>query len=48
MCYNAVDRHVDEGMGSHTAIIHDSPVTGGVLKFTYKELQDEVIITAEF
>eukprot|EP00057_Strongylocentrotus_purpuratus_P014710 XP_011669184.1 PREDICTED: acyl-CoA synthetase short-chain family member 3, mitochondrial [Strongylocentrotus purpuratus] len=42
MCYNAVDRHVDEGYGDQDAIIHDSPVTGSVTKITYKELQDEV------
>ena len=27
MCYNAVDRHIDEGKGSHNAIIWDSPIT---------------------
>nr|XP_054761701.1 acyl-CoA synthetase short-chain family member 3, mitochondrial-like [Lytechinus pictus] len=42
MCYNAVDRHVDEGYGDQDAIIHDSPVTGTVTKITYKELQEEV------
>ena len=26
-CYNAVDRHVEEGRGEQTAIIYDSPVT---------------------
>lgn len=26
-CYNAIDRHVEEGNGSRKAIIYDSPVT---------------------
>ena len=41
-CYNAVDRHVENGRGDQTAIIHDSPVTGSVRKITYRELQDQV------
>ena len=28
MCYNVVDRHVDEGHGDQTALIWDSPITG--------------------
>src|SRR5689334_25281936 len=27
--YNALDRHVDAGDGERTALIYDSPVTGG-------------------
>jgi propionyl-CoA synthetase len=41
-CYNCVDRHVDAGNGSHTAIIWDSPVTGTKQRISYKELQEEV------
>jgi propionyl-CoA synthetase len=42
-CYNALDRHVDEGNGERLALIYDSPVTGGtVRKYTYRELRDEV------
>ena len=42
-CYNAVDRHVDEGFGNQTAIIYDSPATGGnKQKITYRELRDQV------
>lgn len=42
-CYNAVDRHVDEGFGDQLAIIYDSPATGGnKQKITYGELQDKV------
>ncbi|MBK8906652.1 MAG: propionyl-CoA synthetase [Rhodospirillales bacterium] len=42
-CYNALDRHVDEGNGDRLALIYDSPVTGNtVKKYTYRELRDEV------
>ncbi len=42
-CFNAVDRHVEEGRADQVALIYDSPVTGNtVRKFTYKELQDQV------
>jgi propionyl-CoA synthetase len=41
-CYNAVDRHVENGRGEQTAIIYDSPVTGTVRKIAYKELQEQV------
>ena len=41
-CYNAVDRHVEQGRGEQAAIIYDSPVTGSKRKITYAQLQDEV------
>ncbi|MGB5735817.1 MAG: propionyl-CoA synthetase [Thiohalocapsa sp.] len=41
-CFNAVDRHVDNGRGDQPAIIHDSPVTGGKTVITYAELKDQV------
>jgi propionyl-CoA synthetase len=41
-CYNAVDRHVDNGRADQPAIIHDSPVTGGNTVITYRELQERV------
>ncbi len=41
-CWNAVDRHVAAGRGDRTALIWDSPVTGQVRQFTYRELQNEV------
>uniref|UniRef100_A0A8C1XDP4 Acyl-CoA synthetase short-chain family member 3, mitochondrial n=1 Tax=Cyprinus carpio TaxID=7962 RepID=A0A8C1XDP4_CYPCA len=28
VCYNAVDRHVEDGRGDRAAVIYDSPVTG--------------------
>lgn len=39
-CYNAVDRHVDEGLGTQPAIIYDSPVTGAVETITYAQLKE--------
>ncbi len=45
-CYNAVDRHVERGRGSQTALIHDSPVTGAIRRFTYRELRDQVAALA--
>jgi len=41
-CYNAVDRHVENGRADQTAIIYDSPVTKTITKYTYKELQEKV------
>ena len=41
-CYNALDYHVQNGRGSQTAIIYDSPVTDTVSKITYSELLDKV------
>jgi propionyl-CoA synthetase len=41
-CYNALDRHVENGRAEQVALIYDSPVTSTVRAFTYRELQDEV------
>jgi propionyl-CoA synthetase len=41
-CYNALDRHVEGGRADQTALIYDSPVTKTILKFTYRELLDQV------
>ncbi|RWX49443.1 propionyl-CoA synthetase [Candidatus Electrothrix communis] len=41
-CYNAVDRHVENGHGDRTAIIYDSPVTDTVRKMSWAELRDQV------
>ncbi len=41
-CYNALDRHVENGRGDQDAIIYDSPVTGVIEKYTYTELRDLV------
>ncbi|MCM2285819.1 MAG: propionyl-CoA synthetase [Desulfobacula sp.] len=40
-CYNAVDLHVDNGMGNQTAIIYDSPVTGVIKTYTFLELKEQ-------
>jgi propionyl-CoA synthetase len=45
-CYNAVDRHVENGRGDQTAIIYDSPVTQSITKISYRELLDKVAIFA--
>lgn len=41
-CYNALDRHVERGRADQVALIHDSPLTNSVTKFTYTELLAEV------
>jgi propionyl-CoA synthetase len=40
-CYNALDRHVDEGNGERTALIFDSAMTNTKKKYSYKELRDK-------
>ncbi|MSO93648.1 MAG: propionyl-CoA synthetase [Rhodospirillales bacterium] len=46
-CFNALDRHVEEGRADQPALIYDSPVTGFTVKtFTYRELRDAVAIFA--
>ena len=41
-CYNAVDRHVERGRADQAALVYDSPVTGTVRTFSFRELRDEV------
>jgi propionyl-CoA synthetase len=41
-CFNALDRHVRDGRGEQTALIHDSPVTGTKASWTYAQMLDEV------
>jgi propionyl-CoA synthetase len=41
-CYNAVDRHCEEGRGEQKAIIYDSPITGASGSYTFNELRDQV------
>jgi propionyl-CoA synthetase len=45
-CYNALDRHVENGRAEQTALIYDSPVTNTVKKFSYRELRDQVALFA--
>ncbi len=44
-CFNALDRHVNNGRADQVALIYDSPVTSTIRKFTYRELLD---MTARF
>ena len=39
-CWNALDRHVASGRGERVALIWDSPVTGQIQRFTYRELRE--------
>ena len=41
-CHNALDRHVDGGRADQPALVYDSPVTGTVKTYSYRELRDEV------
>ena len=43
ICYNAVDRHIENGQGDKIAIIYDSPVTDTKATITYKEVLEQVI-----
>jgi propionyl-CoA synthetase len=45
-CWNAVDRHVEQGRGADTAIIYDSPVTGTKAHISFAELKDKVALLA--
>ena len=45
-CYNAIDRHVEDGRGAQAALIHDSPVTGTKSTLTYSELRDKTALFA--
>ncbi|ACN15961.1 AcsA2 [Desulforapulum autotrophicum HRM2] len=41
-CYNALDLHIDNGIGENKALIYDSPVTNTKRVYTFNELRDEV------
>jgi len=41
-CENALDWHVEHGRADQPALIYDSPVTGTIKTFTYRELRDAV------
>ncbi len=45
-CYNALDRHCEEGRASQAALVYDSPVTDQVRSYSYQELRDEVAVFA--
>jgi len=41
-CYNALDRHVENGRADQVALVYDSPLANTVRKYTYSALRDEV------
>ena len=41
-CYNALDYHVENGLGDRIALIYDSPVTKTIKRYSYGELRDLV------
>mgnify|MGYP001407258066 CR=1 FL=1 len=40
-CYNALDIHIQNGLGDKTALIYDSPITGKKSKFTFSNLKEK-------
>ncbi|ANT62542.1 propionyl-CoA synthetase [Salipiger sp. CCB-MM3] len=45
-CWNAVDRHVENGRGEQVAVIWDSPITHTKREITYVELRNRVATLA--
>ncbi|MGB2200254.1 MAG: propionate-CoA ligase PrpE [Pseudooceanicola atlanticus] len=45
-CWNAVDRHVENGRGEQTAIIYDSPITHTKREISFVELRNRVATLA--
>jgi propionyl-CoA synthetase len=45
-CYNALDFHIDKGLGEKLALIWDSPITNSKEKFTYNQLKKKVELFA--
>ena len=45
-CYNVLDAHVENGRAEQVALIYDSPVTGTIKSYTYRELLHEVALFA--
>ncbi len=41
-CYNAIDLHIENGLGDKVALIYDSPITGNKSKFTFNELKRRI------
>ncbi|MCH8553658.1 MAG: AMP-binding protein [Schleiferiaceae bacterium] len=42
-CHLAIDYHVENGRADQLALIYDSPVTNTIVKYTYAQLQQEVM-----
>ncbi len=45
-CYNALDVHIENGLGDQAALIYDSPVTNTIKTYTFNDLRDEVAVFA--
>ena len=45
-CYNLLDVHVENGRAEQVALIYDSPVTGVVKSYSYRELLNDVALFA--
>src|SRR5678815_4287775 len=45
-CYNLLDAHVENGRANQLALIYDSPVTGVIKTYTYRDLLNEVALFA--
>src|SRR4026209_2796278 len=45
-CYNLLDMHVENERAEQVALIYDSPVTGVVKSYTYRDLLNEVALFA--
>ena len=43
-CFNALDRHVENGRADQAALIYDSPVTGSACRYSYRELLEAVAL----
>jgi len=41
-CYNAIDRHVEDGRGDQAALIYDSPLADKNLSYSFKQMRTEV------
>ena len=41
-CYNALDLHINNGLGDKIALIYDSPITEAKSKYTYSQLREKV------
>lgn len=41
-CYNAIDRHVEQGRAEQIALIYDSPVTQTIRQYSFRQLRDAV------
>ena len=42
ICYNTIDRHVDNGRGDVQALLYESAYTGVSQQFTFRELQKNI------